>query len=109
METKRGQHEIPFEKYFKILVYIFNPTGKSYESVEDSMQKKKPQDKVQRRPNLQEQRMENQMHTHGGSGPQRIHLWVRKLIMESAGSEEDQRMGNYHDENARRKRLTRII
>ena len=30
METKgKGRHKIPFQKSFKILAYIFNPTGKS--------------------------------------------------------------------------------
>ena len=110
METKRGQHEISFEKYFKILSVHLQPNGQIVRKCgRQYAKKKKTHDKVQRRPNLQEQRMENQMHTHGGSGLQRTHLWVRKLIMESAGSEQDQRMGNYHDENARRTRLTRII
>ena len=38
------------------------------------------------------------MQTHGGSSLQRVHLWVRKLVVESASFEQSQR-ANKDDEN----------
>ena len=39
VKTQKGQHKVSFEKSFKILVYFFNQTGKTHESVEERMQK----------------------------------------------------------------------
>ena len=79
METKRGQHEIPFEKYFKILGYIFNPTAKSYESVEDSMQKKNTR-----------QGAETPEFTGAKNGESNAHAWwIRSTTYSSLGAKAD--------------------
>ena len=96
MERQNGRHQVPFERRFNFLGYIFNPTGKSDESFDERMHKDHHAwFRVARFFRSKDVPWRRKMQRNGGSSLQRILLWMRKLVMESAGLEWNNRMGKY--------------
>ena len=82
-DKKKGPHEFPFDRSFKILGYIFNPS-------------KRKQSMVERREDLQKQEctVENKAQKNGGSSLLRIRFWERKLVLEPSDPGQNQRLGD---------------
>ena len=92
METQGGRHHIPLAKNASRFWDTSSiQTRTSQDSVEERMQQKEPTRLGTEM--LVFTAVEKNMQMHGGC-PQRIHLWVRLLVMESAGFALNQRVGN---------------
>ena len=86
IDTNKGRHMFPFEKSFKILVYIFDP-GTYWEGVEERMRKvHSPWWKdAKKNCRSKDALLEGNIQPNGGASLQHFRFRVRKMVLRSAG------------------------